>query len=246
MSYTVLMYHEIRKKHERVGDNPISVLNKYQDILPTPLYCDYDDFEEQMAYLIHEQYHFLRMEDIIQYHLGNKSLPPKSVLITFDDAYQSVLKYAYPILKKHNISGSLFLVTGWLQENTSDYNDKESRTLTYKEVTSMKDIFELVNHTHVLHERNDNMRSNLMSASLDTIQKDLYTCNKYVDIKNVFAYPFGFYDEKTADKIQQCGMDCAFTSKPGINTTDTHPLYLHRYPVYYGCTLDDFTKMLVK
>ncbi len=245
MSYTVLMYHEIRKDNEKTGNNPIEVKNNYKDVLPTPLYCDYKDFKEQITYLVQEGYHFLRMNEVMAYHEGTQELPNKSVLVSFDDAYQSVLEYAYPILKEHNIKASLFLVSGWLQEDVIPFDDTKSRTLTLDQVYSMRDVFEFVNHTHTLHERDENMRSNLMDASVETIKKDLETCNQYVDITDAFAYPFGFYDETTPQKLKECGIDYAFTSDPGINTKETDPLYLHRFPVFYGCDLEQFKKMLV-
>lgn len=245
MNYTVLMYHEIRRGDEKVGDNPIDVSNKYQDILPTPLYCDYDDFVKQMAYLVMKGYNFITLQEVRAYHEGKLDLPKNSVLLSFDDAYQSVLEYAYPILKKHNIKATLFLVSGWLHKEGTRYSDKKSRTLTYEEVLSMKDVFELANHTHVLHERDASMRSNLMDASIDVITKDLRECDKYVDVKDMFAYPFGFYDEETISKLKACGIKYGFTSDPGVNDTDTDLMHLHRYPVFYGCTLEQFKDMLV-
>lgn len=245
MSYTVLMYHEIRNENEQVGDNPIDVNNQYEDILPTPLYSDLKGFEAQMDYLHNEGYYFLRMNEIKEYHEGRLQLPEKSVLVSFDDAYQSVLEYAYPILKKYNIKASMFVVSGWLQDVAASYDDKKSRTLTYEQLLEMKDIFELVNHTHILHERDSNMRSNLMDASIEEIKKDLSMCNQYVDVKDMFAYPFGFYEDTTAEKLKASGIKYAFTSDPGINTQKTNPLFLFRYPVFYGCTLENFKDMLL-
>ncbi len=246
MSYTVLMYHEIRKGEEKVGNNPIDVNNKYQDILPTPLYSDYGDFVKQMAYLVMKGYNFITLDQVRNYHEGKIDLPRNSVLLTFDDAYQSVMEYAYPILKKHGIKATLFLVSGWLQEEASNYDDKKSKTLTYDQVQSMKDVFELANHTHTLHERDASMRSNLMDASIEVITNDLRECDKYVDVKDMFAYPFGFYDEETISKVKACGINYGFTSDPGVNDINTDPMYLHRYPVFYGCTLEEFKDMLVE
>ena len=134
MSYTVLMYHEIRNENEQVGDNPIDVNNQYEDILPTPLYSALKGFEVQMDYLHNEGYYFLRLNEIKEYHEGRLQLPEKSVLVSFDDAYQSVLEYAYPILKKYNIKASMFVVSGWLQDVAASYDDKKSITLTYEQL----------------------------------------------------------------------------------------------------------------
>ncbi|MEL6943806.1 MAG: polysaccharide deacetylase family protein, partial [Bacteroidota bacterium] len=53
-------------------------------------------------------YHFVTMEMLIDAIQNNTSLPPKSVLLTFDDAYIDHFLYVFPILDKYKIQGSFF------------------------------------------------------------------------------------------------------------------------------------------
>ncbi len=49
---------------------------------------------------------------------GN-TVPCKSFLITFDDGYYDIYKYAAPILKKYNYTGIMSLIPAYIDE--SDY-----------------------------------------------------------------------------------------------------------------------------
>nr|WP_265091590.1 hypothetical protein [Klebsiella pneumoniae] len=44
---------------------------------------------EQIAWLLHNGYHAISVQDILDAHYGLKSLPPKAFLLSFDDGYSS-------------------------------------------------------------------------------------------------------------------------------------------------------------
>ncbi len=68
-------------------------------------------FEDQIRYLA-QSYNILPLEEIATYLKEGKSLPPKTVAVTFDDGYKCVYKKAYPILKKYDTPATVFLTTG--------------------------------------------------------------------------------------------------------------------------------------
>lgn len=90
---TVVMYHYVRDlKHSR-----------YPDIKG----LDISLFYEQIMFL-KKHYQFITMELLIDSFGNGSSLPEKSVLLTFDDAYSDHFQYVFPFLDKHNIQGSFF------------------------------------------------------------------------------------------------------------------------------------------
>jgi len=90
---TIVMYHYVRDlKHSR-----------YPEIKG----LDVALFIEQIEYL-QKHYNFVTMESVIDAFDGTCELPPKAVLLTFDDAYIDHYHYVFPILSNKNIQGSFF------------------------------------------------------------------------------------------------------------------------------------------
>ncbi len=58
---------------------------------------------EQIARLLHNGYHAISVQDILDAHYGLKSLPPKAFLLSFDDGYSSFYTRVWPLLKARNV-----------------------------------------------------------------------------------------------------------------------------------------------
>ncbi|MFC6464737.1 polysaccharide deacetylase family protein [Marinilactibacillus sp. GCM10026970] len=243
--FVVLLFHEIVPRKE-IPKSPrkISVADRYQDVLPEVLYNSYESFCEQMNYLISEDYHFLKLDEIKQFYEEGSSMPEKSVLITFDDCFQSQKRYAYPFLKNNSIPAVSFEATGWIFDEKQFYEKTVSKTLSFEELNQMKDVFEYANHTHHFHQRKGNDSSRLIWENNEAFVQDLKKCNQYVQVKDVFAYPFGIYNKKNVEILAEMNFKLAFTTVPGINTEKTNPLELHRVIIPEGLPMEIFKQML--
>ena len=93
--FTVLSYHEIADKSETL-DATYTVTPKH--------------FDEQVKWLLDNGYHFIKVDDILNYRKNKTPLKDKAVLLTFDDVYQSVYANAYQVLKKYKIPTFIALV----------------------------------------------------------------------------------------------------------------------------------------
>jgi peptidoglycan/xylan/chitin deacetylase (PgdA/CDA1 family) len=90
---TIVMYHYVR-----------DLLNsRFPDIKG----LDLNLFKEQIFFL-KKHYNFITMEQLIDSIDKNISLPQKSVLLTFDDAYIDHYTNVFPVLANENIQGSFF------------------------------------------------------------------------------------------------------------------------------------------
>ena len=90
---TIIMYHYVRDlKHSR-----------YPEIKG----LDINLFKEQIKFL-NKNYNFITMEMLIDSIENKSSLPNKSVLLTFDDAYIDHFEYVFPFLDKLKIQGSFY------------------------------------------------------------------------------------------------------------------------------------------
>ena len=70
------------------------------------------EFEEQMG-LIASRYRPLSLEELLAVRRGEAELPPRSVLVTFDDGYRDFATEAWPILQKQGVPVVLFVPTAY-------------------------------------------------------------------------------------------------------------------------------------
>lgn len=244
MSFATLMYHEIRERsmlHPELP-SPIKVRQDYEDKLPSPLFVSLENFEEQMAYLFENRYHTLTLAQVKDYYYHGIALPERSVLLTFDDCYQSIKRYAYPILQKYHFHAVAFVVTGWLNTSREPFQPNQSVCLTEDDLYPMTDVFEYANHTDLFHTRTGTEVSIMMEASDQDFLADLDRCNanRVIQAKDVFAYPFGLFSDHNIELLRKKGFQLAFTSEGGKNLADTDPLLLHRNAIPYFIELAEF------
>lgn len=245
MSFITLVYHELRQPGTFNDQQPVAidVADGYHDALPIPLFVLSADFQNQMHYLVNNNYSFITMHDIEKFYRNGVALPQKAVHLTFDDAFQSVKYEAYPILKELGIRATLFVVKGWLSLSPQAYDPTISRVLSMDEILEMRDVFEFANHTTHIHQRN-HATGLIQSLSHDEIKKDLMKCARISDYPRTFAYPFGFYDANVVAILKDLGIEFAYTTHPGRNDLDTPLLELNRMIIPYQTNIDTFVEII--
>lgn len=70
------------------------------------------DFRAQME-LVARRYHAISAETLLAAHRGERSLPPRAVLLTFDDGYRDFERNAWPVLRELGLPAVLFVPTAF-------------------------------------------------------------------------------------------------------------------------------------
>lgn len=70
-------------------------------------------FERQLAYL-KRHYTPIGLDNALAIVAKGKNLPSNPVVVTFDDGYRNFASHALPLLEKHNMPATLFVVTDFL------------------------------------------------------------------------------------------------------------------------------------
>ncbi|MGB9198122.1 MAG: polysaccharide deacetylase family protein [Terriglobales bacterium] len=92
----------------------------YHDVLPAgfpegnPLFgmsVSVNEFDWQIGYF-KKHYHPINFQEFSDWYFRGAELPPYSVLITFDDGHANNLRFALPVLKKHDVTALCFVLTG--------------------------------------------------------------------------------------------------------------------------------------
>jgi len=60
---------------------------------------------------LQQRFHLVSLDDVLEATRGESQLPPRSVLITFDDAYQSFADFAWQELRQRNIPVVMYVPT---------------------------------------------------------------------------------------------------------------------------------------
>lgn len=87
-------------------------------------------------------YNPVSLDQLYDYVTGQKGLPPKPVVITFDDGYRDTYETALPILKRYGFKSTHFIITA----------DAERR-LTWAELAEMKAAgMDIASHSYTHRE----------------------------------------------------------------------------------------------
>lgn len=175
-------------------------------------------FDQQMAYLVSRGYTSLSADQLASALLSHSSLPGKSVLITFDDGYQDTYDFAYPILRKYGLKANLMVITGLV--GNSGY-------LNWGQIREMKDsgVFSLGNHTWSHYTLAPGPQEKI-NSEIKTAEQQL---TDYAGIKtNIFAYPYGSFNNQIIKTLQENGFAAAFSTNPGFWQCDSFIMALHR------------------
>lgn len=229
----VLMYHHILPQKDIQG---VYYNNN--------LVVSAENFQAQMTYLKDNGYQTVSLSKLECYIAGEELLPEKSVVITFDDGYLSNYHYAYPILKKNGFTGTIFLLTSYIEEKKQSFDAKRLQYLSWEDIDQMRDVFTFASHTDNMHKLNVSGKSILSQASYDRIVSDLSTSRRLLNHTPYFSYPYGHFSETAKEALRRHGVKLAFIATDGSVKIGDDPLTLKRWDVYRYQALEKFKNIV--
>lgn len=100
-------------RHEALILTYHSILPAGTALFPIAHHLDGALFEGQMRYLAEEGFNCVSLEQLARY-IADKRIPPRTVVLTFDDGFYNNYSVAFPILQRYNIPATIFLATGFV------------------------------------------------------------------------------------------------------------------------------------
>jgi peptidoglycan/xylan/chitin deacetylase (PgdA/CDA1 family) len=198
-------------------------------------------FEEQMRYLKAEGYTVVTLSAFLEYMQLRRQLPPKSVVVGFDDGYKSFLQFAYPVLKSLGFPATLFVYTDYVGAGRNALSWKELRELAAEGVDiqahskSHADLRRQQGEAEAPYARR--MQSEL-KVSNDLFKQHLG------EARQALAYPYGAADDELVRHVKQHGYVAAFTVRRQTNPAFVFPLKINRSQIYADMSLQDFARNL--
>jgi biofilm PGA synthesis lipoprotein PgaB len=217
----VLMYHHLSPNPE------------------TPSTISVDNFEEQLKLMRDNNFNWITMKEYRDFILHQSPVPDNAVLLTFDDGYESLYEYAYPLLQKYKAPASSFLIV----DKVDNPKHGGFKKLTWEQIKIMhQNGIEFFSHSYDSHTY---AKSNASGTSKNAIlagpmylenkkrketeeeyklriTKDLKRANdilqKKLGVQNhVLAFPYGLFSEPLLKVCEELGIDVTLTVKKGIN-----------------------------
>lgn len=118
----------------------------YHDVLPAgfpennPLFgmtVSVEEFTWQLRYF-KKHYHPINFQQFSDWYFRGHALPPRPVLITFDDGHANNLRFALPVLQQEQIAAVCFVVTGELGSSTPTWFEDAYYRLLFSKVQSWR------------------------------------------------------------------------------------------------------------
>jgi poly-beta-1,6-N-acetyl-D-glucosamine N-deacetylase len=194
-------------------------------------------FRTHLMTLKKNGFHIISMDDFIAFLQKKKTLPPNSVLITFDDGYESVFKYAYPFMRSEALPATVFPIVSYIEDGTV----RQPSILKWNEIIQMhKDGFSFYSHSYKSHGsvvingkefseltvkkyKQSTNRLETDNEYITRISSDLTKANDILNAKlgnrvNLLCLPHGQYNQTLLNIANQLHILYLFTGIPGLNT----------------------------
>lgn len=234
-SLCVLMYH-------KVSDNG------YKDYLTIPV----NQLEAQFNYLLKEGYSPILLSELINYVRSGKPLPPKPVVITFDDGYRDNYTVMYPLLEKYGIKANIFLVPAFLQQEHKPEDSGGGQYLQLSDINAMnKQLVEFG-----LHSYNHKSYKTLTAeeADKDIVESKAALITMNIPFQPCLAYPYGAFPKRNRVKLRKMfntlaanNIPLAFRIGNRLNNVPLkNPLLIQRLDIRGDESFEKFVKLVKK
>ena len=195
-------------------------------------FIEVHDLEEELKYLVENNYYFPTWEEVKEYVQGELLLPEKSVVLTFDDGAYSFLNLGVPLFNKYKIPVTSFLIGNINGEKK--VKKYSSEYLTFQ------------SHSYNMHRAGGNIGHGGIFPVMDhdeavaDLKKSIETSGN----SDAFAYPYGDYNDNCVQAVKDAAFKCAVTTEYGRAKPGDNPLLLPRVRMSRGQSLESFKKLV--
>src|SRR5213076_2389439 len=195
-------------------------------------------FEAQMKELKDKGITVIPMQDLLAWKRGEKNIPPRCAVVTFDDGWKSQYEVAWPIMKKYGYPFTMFIYTEGVRGGSLGGGE----AITWEQLADMRDnSVDIEGHSATHQDLREGHTIMLASSGgkktrtkVTGPQYEQWMQNEVVGSKqlleqrlgikvNCFAVPFGNYNEHVKEIARNSGYEAMFTVY-GQPITFTSPL----------------------
>src|SRR5438046_7782363 len=183
-------------------------------------------FEGQMKELKDRGITVIGMQDLLAWKRGEKNIPPRCAVITFDDGWKSQYEVAWPMMKKFGYPFTMFIYTEGVRGGTLGGGE----AITWEQLADLRDNgvdIEAHTATHqdlreghtvlVIEPGGKRSKKKLTGADYEKwMQNEVVGAKELLEQRlgikvNCFAVPFGNYNDHVKELARNSGYEAMFT-----------------------------------
>ncbi len=176
------------------------------------------DFEKQMQELKNKNIPVIPLQDLLAWKRGEKAIPPRAAVITFDDGWKSQHDVAWPIMQKYGYPLTLFIYTEGIRPG--HFSGGES--MTWEMLAEMRDAGVDIQAHSATHQDLRRPYDKVAKKKLNPQEYEQWLNNELIGSKqmieqklgvkcNCFAVPYGFYNGHVKEVAMKAGYEAMFT-----------------------------------
>ena len=184
-------------------------------------------FREHLKYLADNDYVVIDLPTAITRLRSGQDLAPRTVAITFDDAFDSIYQTALPMLVEHNMPFTVFVSTDYMNRphymTTAQMREMQSQGASFANHTK--------SHIHLQRYLNGEMEAEWetrIREEIEGAEQDLI--GQLAENHKLLAYPYGEYNLRVLQIIDDLGYT-AFGQQSGPASRHGDFALLPRFPM---------------
>jgi len=184
-------------------------------------------FREQLDYLT-AHYQIVPLSYLATLLNSGRPVPPRTAVITIDDACRDAYAVAFPLLRARRIPATAFVVSGFIDRSVTlpDRPPEESAPIDWDQAREMdRTGVEIGSHTatHPI----------LTNVDAERLHRELWDSRRRIEDElhrrvDLFCYPNGGLNAEVRQAVRRAGYMCAVTSEPGFNDDHSDVFALRR------------------
>ncbi len=190
----ILIFHSIRP----YSQSDTAAARRY---IATP-----ETLEKELAYLRGHGYVSITLDDLVDAITRERPLPPRPVVISFDDDWESQYTYALPLLQKYGFTATFYI---WVAAVGRKHH------MTWDEIRALRAAGMQIGCHSMTHPY-------LTRVAKDTaLRWEILGAKRIIEERvgvrvTSFAYPFGQYDDRVVEMVRESGFTSARSTWPGV------------------------------
>ncbi len=179
-----------------------------------------DQFRAHIAELQSGGYNVMALDALVEAVRNKVALPPRSVALSVDDAYESVYTEAWPLLKEAGFPLAIFVATDPVERGLSRY-------MSWDQLRQLRDEGVVIGSQTKTHPHMADLSADAVNAELET--SNAMFREKVGAVPTLFAYPYGEASLDTMRLVEGAGFVAAFGQHSGAIGSDGELFYLPRF-----------------